>query len=135
MRERSLAEFRGKLVLLNLWATGCPPSQEEMPALDRLNARRGGPHFEVVALAIGRSSPEMVRDLYRRLSVRSLRIFVDTTGRAASELRLNPVPTALLVDGEGREIGRIHGSRAWDGDDAVALVDAYLTSPGGSVKG
>jgi thiol-disulfide isomerase/thioredoxin len=110
----SLADFRGKVVLLNVWATWCTPCQEEMPALDRLDARLGGPRFEVVALSIDGLGTEVVRDFYDLLELRSLGVYVDATGRAMSEL------------------GRLAGARRWDGDDAVALLESYIEPPGGA---
>jgi thiol-disulfide isomerase/thioredoxin len=131
-RRLSLADFRGKVVLLNVWATWCTPCQEEMPALDRLNARLGGPRFEVVALSIDGLGAEVVRDFYDLLELRSLGVYVDATGRAMSELGAVGIPLTLLVDGEGRELGRLAGARKWDGDDAVALVESHLGPPGGA---
>lgn len=125
-RAVSLADFRGKLVLLNVWATWCTPCVEEMPALDRLNGRLRGPRFQVVALSIDRMGAEGVRELFDRLELRTLPVYADTTGRAASELRALALPTALLVDPAGREIGRFSGARAWDGEDAVALINAHF---------
>jgi len=127
----SLVDFRGKVVLLNVWATWCTPCQEEMPALDRLNARLGGPQFEVVVLSIDGLGAEVVRDFYDLLELRSLGVYVDATGRAMTELGAAGIPATLLVDGEGREIGRLLGARKWDGDDAVALVESYTRPPSG----
>jgi thiol-disulfide isomerase/thioredoxin len=128
----SLADFRGKVVLLNVWATWCTPCQEEMPALDRLDARLGGPRFKVLALSIDGLGAEVVRDFYDLLELRSLGVYVDATGRAMSELGAVGIPLTLLVDGEGRELGRLAGARKWDGDDAVALVESHLGPPGGA---
>src|SRR5713101_3072283 len=100
---RSLADFKGKLVLLNLWATWCAPCREEMPALDRLQAELGGPRFEVVALSIDQNGVDAVRKFYAEVGVRNLAIHLDPSGRSIRELSTVGVPTTLLLDREGRE--------------------------------
>ena len=85
-QQRTLADSRGKTVLLNLWATWCVPCRTEMPALDRLQVRLGGPDFEVVALSIDRMGLPAVQAFYAELGLKALTIYVDETGRAANQL-------------------------------------------------
>jgi thiol-disulfide isomerase/thioredoxin len=103
----SLADFRGKFVLLNIWATWCVPCRKEMPTLDRLEAKLGGPHFEVVAFSIDRGGAEAVRKFYADIGVRNLAVNLDAKGEAPFKLGAVGVPTTLLIDREGREIGRL----------------------------
>ena len=104
-RKLTLADFRGRLVLLNLWATWCVPCRKEMPALDRLQARLGGSGFEVVALSIDRKGLSAVQPFYQELVLKALRIYVDQSGEAADKLGAPNIPTTLLVDRNGRELG------------------------------
>jgi len=94
---RTLADFKGKVVLLNLWATWCVPCREEMPALDRLQAVLGGPDFEVVPLSIDRAV-DAVKKFYAETGVHNVGIFIDTSGQAARSLGAVGVPTTLLID-------------------------------------
>lgn len=121
----TLADFHGRVILLNLWATWCPPCREEMPSLDRLNAKRGGLDFEVVALSIDRD-PNLVKPFYQDFGIRTLKHYVDPTTKASDTLRAPGVPTTLLIDREGHEIGRAMGPAAWDGPQVEALIDGAL---------
>lgn len=122
----SLAAFRGRVVLLNVWATWCPPCREEMPALDRLQATLGGPDFEVVALSIDEGGMPAVRAFMVGAGIRHLRVYVDASGDARSLFGVGGVPLTLLVDRDGRELGRKLGPAAWDHPDAVQLIRGLL---------
>src|SRR3546814_199561 len=121
----SVADFQGRVILLNLWATWCPPCREEMPSLDRLNAKRGGPDFEVVALSIDRDS-DLIEPFYQDFGIRTLKHYVDPTTKVADTLRAPGVPTTRLINQDGREIGRAMGPAAWDGPQVEALIDGAL---------
>ena len=111
---RTLADPRGKIVFLNVWATWCPPCRQEMPALDRLQAMLGGPGFEVVALSVDRAGAGPVRRFYGETGVGRIAVYVDASGRALRDLNAVGLPTTLLLDQEGREIGRLIGPTVWD---------------------
>jgi len=125
----TLQDFRGKIVLLNIWATWCVPCREEMPTLDRLQAKLGGPDFEVVALSIDRGGPFVVSTFYSEIGIRALRIYVDKTGEASANLGVAGIPTTLLIDRESREIGRKIGPAAWDSPEVVKVIQGYLVAP------
>ena len=122
---RSLADFRGRVVLLNLWATWCVPCRKEMPSLDRLQARLGGPAFEVVALSIDHS-PQAVREFYHQYGIRRLALYIDPSTKVTSTLGTIGIPTTLLVDGEGRELWRRVGPAEWDTSASVAEIREHL---------
>lgn len=122
---RSLADFRGRVILLNLWATWCAPCREEMPALDRLQASLGGPGFEVVALSIDRGALSVKR-FYEELGLRALGIYVDENGEALSKLGAVGIPLTLLVDRDGRELWRVVGPREWDKPAEVSRIRSHL---------
>lgn len=123
-RPTSLSQFQGRMILLNLWATWCPPCREEMPALDRLNARLGGDRFTVVALAL--DSPAKADAFLRQIKAGTLQNYTDTQGLALSTLGVTTVPTTLLIDAQGREVGRLSGAAAWDEKPALDLIQSFL---------
>jgi thiol-disulfide isomerase/thioredoxin len=125
-----LSDFQGRVVLLNLWATWCAPCRREMPTLDRLQARLGGPEFEVVALSLDRKGAPAVEAFFRDLGVRHLAIYVDRTARAASMLEATGLPTTLLIDRETMEIGRLAGPAEWDSPEMIALIERYVKRQG-----
>ena len=125
-RARTLADFRGKVVLLNIWATWCAPCREEMPALDRVQQKLGGPGFEVLALSIDTGGAPAVKRFYDEIGVRSLAVYADPTMRATAALGAMGVPTTLLIDEQGREIGRHTGPAQWDGPEVVQKIERHL---------
>lgn len=124
--ELSIESFRGRTMLLNVWATWCPPCVKEMPTLDRLEATLGDPNFEVVALSVDSAGIEPVRNFYRKIDVRSLKLYIDETGRSASKLRALGLPVTMLIDPEGREIGRLIGPAEWDSPEMVAFLRGHI---------
>ncbi len=121
-RTLSLADFRGRTVLLNLWATWCVPCRKEMPSLDRLQGRLGGGDFIVVPVSLDRAGVAAVRRFYREVGVENLGIFVDPAGGTPHALGIPGVPTTLLIDREGREVARKMGEAEWDGPEMVGLI-------------
>ena len=126
----ALSDFRGKVVLLNVWATWCAPCRKEMPALDRLQQTLGGAEFEVVALSIDGGGAAAVRRFYDEIGIRSLALYVDSTMAASGKLRTVGIPTTLLLDREGRERWRKTGPAEWDSPEIVESLRAKL--PGGA---
>jgi thiol-disulfide isomerase/thioredoxin len=118
-KTRTLADFRGKVVLLNLWATWCEPCREEMPALDRLQAKLGGERFHVVALSVDQQGPAIARKFYAQVGIKALALYIDPTAKAAFTLDAAGLPATLLVDRQGREIGRHVGAVKWDDPQVV----------------
>ena len=131
----SLAEFKGSLVLLNIWATWCAPCRREMPTLERLQAELGGPDFEVVALSIDRKGLPVVKDFYEELGLRELGMYVDASAKASRELSALGVPTTLLIDREGNELGRLSGPAEWDSPEMVSLIRGYVERQSGASPG
>jgi len=129
----SLADFRGKLVLLNLWATWCGPCREEMPTLGRLQAELGGPDFEVVALSIDRAGIAVVDAFYAEIGVKNLARYIDDSGKVAQQLNALGLPTTLLLDREGREIARHVGPAEWDRPAMVAFFRRQLEQDPGAL--
>ena len=118
----TLDAFDGRTVLLNLWATLCVPCREEMPTLDALEAELGSPGFEVVALSIDRAGPEVVRTFFAEIGIEHLGLYIDTSMQASFDLVAPGIPTTLLIDGEGRELGRLIGPAEWDTKEMIAFL-------------
>jgi thiol-disulfide isomerase/thioredoxin len=131
---KSLKDWRGKVVLLNLWATWCVPCREEMPALDKLQAVLGGGDFEVVAINIDKGGPDKARDFLKEIGVSRLALYTDPSGKLFSTIRAVGMPTTLLIDREGREIGRLVGPADWASPEAKLLIEAAIgmAKPGGA---
>jgi thiol-disulfide isomerase/thioredoxin len=122
-RDLTLGDFRGRVVVLNVWATWCVPCRKEMPTLDRLQARLGSKNFLVVALSLDRKGVEAVRGFYQEVGVENLAIYVDPSGQGSHALAIPGVPTTLLIDQEGREVARKMGEAEWDSPEMVSLVE------------
>lgn len=118
----SLESFRGTFVLLNIWATWCPPCKEEMPSLNRLAAHFASENLEVVPVSIDISGVGAVRSFYERMDLDNLRIYVDPSKDIMRSLRVFGIPTTVLIDTTGQEIGRFTGAARWDAPAFVTLA-------------
>jgi thiol-disulfide isomerase/thioredoxin len=125
-----LDDFRGKVVLLNLWATWCAPCVKEMPSLDRLQARLGGAEFQVVAVSLDRGGRAVVEPFLTKLGARHLGLYLDPQSTAMTALKPRGLPTSLIIDRDGREVGRLEGGAEWDSEDAVRLLQHYIGDGG-----
>jgi thiol-disulfide isomerase/thioredoxin len=127
-KTRKLSEWRGKTVLLNLWATWCVPCRKEMPALDSLQAKLGGENFEVVAVNIDTRDPEKPKNFLREANLTRLGYFTDSKAKVFQDLksigRALGMPTSVLIDGQGCEIATLAGPAEWASDDALKLIRA-----------
>ena len=121
-----LADFKGKVVLLNLWATWCAPCVKEMPSLDALQARLGGKSFEVVALSLDRGGRNVVEPFLAKLNVRNLAIYLDPQSTAMSVFKPRGLPTTVIIDREGYEVGRLEGEAEWNSEEAVKLLEHFI---------
>jgi len=127
--ETSLSDWKGKVVLLNIWATWCVPCRAEMPALDKLQADLGGKDFDVVAVNIDRGESDKPKKFLAETGATQLQLFTDPSGKLFSKLKAVGMPTTLLLDRQGREIGRLVGPAAWDSLEALALIKAAIAAP------
>ena len=128
--ERRLADWRGRTVLLNLWATWCVPCRKEMPALDALQAKLGSPNFEVVAVNIDTRDPDKPRTWLKDAGITGLAYYADPTAKVFQDLKLIGkafgMPTTLIVDPARCEIGTVAGPAEWASPDGIKLVRAAL---------
>jgi thiol-disulfide isomerase/thioredoxin len=129
-KPKKLSDWRGRTVLVNLWATWCVPCRREMPALDRLQTKLGGPNFQVVAINIDTRDPEKPKNFLKEANLTGLRYFSDQNAKVFQDLkaigRALGMPTSVLVDPQGCEIATIAGPAEWASEDAIKLVTAAL---------
>ena len=123
----TVADFKGRPILLNLWATWCIPCRAEMPALDRLQAAKGGPGFEVVAVNVDTARLERRAAFLDGVGVKSLTRYADPSGDAFETLHKDGkalgLPVTLVIDKDGCEVGAVEGGAKWDSAEAKALVE------------
>ncbi|MEM8772070.1 MAG: TlpA disulfide reductase family protein [Pseudomonadota bacterium] len=121
----SLADFRGRVVLVNLWATWCAPCLKELPSLDALEGELGSDRFEVAAVASDPKGPEAAAAFLERLEIENLKLYADPQLRFASAIGgSNVLPVSVLYDAQGREIGRLVGAADWSSPEALRLIRA-----------
>jgi thiol-disulfide isomerase/thioredoxin len=130
-RQQSLQDWRGRFVLLNLWATWCVPCRKEMPALDALEGKLGGQDFQVVAVNIDTRDLDKPRAWLKEVGISRLAYFADPQAKVFQDLKMAGkafgMPTTLLIDPQGCEIANLAGPAEWASDDAVKLVEAAKT--------
>ncbi len=128
--DRKLSDWKGRAVLLNLWATWCAPCRHEMPALDNLQKALGGPGFEVVAINIDTGDDTKPKKFLEEVNVSGLAYYADHTTGVFRELKKAGkafgLPTTLLIDGNGCEIAHMAGPAQWDSEEAKAVVGALM---------
>jgi thiol-disulfide isomerase/thioredoxin len=120
----TFAGFKGKVVLINFWATWCAPCVKEMPSLDRLQAAMGKEKFVVLPLSLDGPSKPKVVPFYKDRNLANLGIYFDKGRKAMQKLDISILPTSILVDPAGRELGRLEGEADWDKPEAIALMKA-----------
>ncbi|PJK29211.1 TlpA family protein disulfide reductase [Minwuia thermotolerans] len=125
-RDYNLDDWRGRIVLLNIWATWCPPCRHEMPTLDRLQDQLGGERFEVIALSIDRAGVGVVRSFFEETGVRRLRLFLDETGESVRKIGGFGLPTTLLIGPQGNELARLVGPAEWDTPEMIAFLETVI---------
>ena len=122
----TLADYEGKVVLVNFWATWCAPCRKEMPALAELQREFGGEHFEVLTIATGRNSPEGIKKFFAEIGVDNLPRHQDPKQALAAQMGIFGLPISVILDAEGREIARLRGDADWSSDSAKAVIKALL---------
>ncbi len=129
-RARTLQDWHGRTVLVNLWATWCVPCRKEMPALDALEAKLGGPNFEVVAVNIDTRDPQKPLAFLKDTAVSHLAYYSDPSAKVFQDLKAVGkafgMPTTLLVSPSGCELGTMAGPAEWSSEDGVKLVNAAI---------
>lgn len=128
----TLAEYQGRHIVLNFWATWCAPCRVEMPMLSNLQTEMGGEAFEVVTIATGRNPPPAMKKFFDEIGVTNLPLHRDPRSALAREMGIFGLPITVILDPEGREIARLQGDAHWDSDSAKAIIAALIEGTGGS---
>ncbi len=123
---RGLEDYKGKILLVNFWATWCAPCRKELGALDRLQADLGSDRFAVVTIATGRNPVPAIRRLFDEEGILHLPVLRDPDQAFARAAGVMGLPVSLIVDGEGNEVARLLGDAAWDGPEAKALINGLV---------
>lgn len=126
-----LADYAGKVAVVNFWATWCPPCRKEMPSLDALEATLGGEDFVVLPIATLRTKQAGAVKFFTDIDVQHLPILMDTNGDLARAMGVRGLPVTVILDREGREIGRLTGEADWASDETLALLRAVIGAPEG----
>lgn len=127
--KTTLEKFRGKIVVLNMWATWCAPCVHEMPTLDRLQQQLKDLDVVVVALSIDSAGAGKVREFFDEHEIQNLEVYVDPSMRAQAAFNVIGLPTTMIIDKEGRERGRLVGPAEWDDSRAADLVLSAAAEP------
>jgi len=128
-KPRNLSDFRGKVLLVNFWATWCAPCRKEMPGIDRLQAEMKSDKFQVLAIGQDLKGIEKVKKFLKTLKVEHLEAFNDKTVKSGRSAGVFGLPATLLIDEKGQEIGRLVGPAEWDSEEAKKLIRFYTSAP------
>jgi thiol-disulfide isomerase/thioredoxin len=125
-KELKLSQWRGRVVLVNLWATWCAPCRKEMPALAELQKQLGSAEFEVVAISIDRKGAAASAAFMAETGAQALTLYVEPSGRILNDLEALGLPATVLIDRQGNEVGRLLGPAEWASPEAITLVKAAV---------
>lgn len=126
--ELSLADYQGKWVLLNFWATWCAPCRAEMPTLSNLETQLGGDDFTVLTIATGRNPPPAIKRFFTEASIENLPTHIDPRQALSRPMAVLGLPVTIVINPEGQEIARLTGDAVWDDENAVTLIKAMISS-------
>lgn len=124
--KATLADHRGRYVLVNFWATWCAPCRKEMPGLEALQKELGGERFEVLTIATGRNPPAAMKKFFDEVGITALPLATDPKQKLARQMGVLGLPVTVLIDPAGQEIARLTGDAEWDSDSARAIFAALL---------
>ena len=125
-----LSDWKGRVVLVNLWATWCAPCRKEMPDLAKLQKELGSDQFEVLAISVDRKGAEASSAFLKETGADSLKLYVEPTTTIVNDVQAAGLPATLLIDRQGREIGRLLGPADWASPEAKALINAAIAEKG-----
>lgn len=124
--QKTLADYRGKGIVVNFWATWCGPCVREMPALDRLQAKGGELGLVVLAMSEDRKGAEVVEPFYSKHAIEHLKVLIDRRGALSRKMNVRGLPTTVLIDAKGMERGRVIGTAEWDLSENAAFLSRCL---------
>ena len=122
-KELTLNDFKGRLTLVNFWATWCAPCRIEMPSLDRLEDILGDEKFQVIAIAVEKTDISKIANFYQEEGIKNLKIFHDKSTKSGLYAKATGLPFTLLIDSEGKEVGRKDGPWEWDSKEVLEIIN------------
>jgi len=125
----TLADFKGRVLVVNFWATWCAPCVHEMPTLDALQAALGGDTFAVVAISQDRDGLAVAKPFQEKQGWKNLTLYLEPDSRFARDAKLQGLPTSLIVDRQGREVARLEGTADWSHPEMIAALKKVIESP------
>ncbi|MGH7114264.1 MAG: TlpA family protein disulfide reductase, partial [Stellaceae bacterium] len=125
-RKFDLADFAGKVVIVNLWATWCAPCRREMPSLERLQTRLGD-KITILAISEDTRGEKAVAPFVAKLGLKSVKTYLDPKSIVAQAFKVEGLPTSFLIDRNGRVRGRVVGEAKWDSPKMLAIIDPLLS--------
>ncbi len=126
---QSLANFKGRIVLLNFWATWCLPCIKELPSMERLQTKFKKDDFTIIAISLDRGGKSVAARLLKRLKLNKLMLYTDKENKSAQKLGVKFMPTTFIFDRESRKLGKLQGGIEWDSKDAEALIKYFINNP------
>jgi len=129
-KRLTLAGYSGKVVLVNIWATWCPPCRAEMPTLDRLAGEMEGPDFAVISLSTDRGGVDRVAQFFESIQIENLEVMHDRSGKFSRQAGVLGLPVTLILDRQGREIARLLGDTDWDSPEARTILSQVIEMTG-----
>ncbi len=127
--DRTLADFAGKVLVVNFWATWCGPCVKEMPMLDGLQAKLGGDAFQVLAISQDREGAKVAKPFVEANGWKNLALYTESPGRFAKDANLRGLPTSLIIDKTGREVARVEGEVNWMSAEVEERLRALVAAP------
>ncbi|MEM7545424.1 MAG: TlpA disulfide reductase family protein [Pseudomonadota bacterium] len=124
--EMKIADFDGKVMVVNFWATWCPPCRKEMPYIDQLKADIAGDDVGVIAISLDRASTSKIEDFFASINVESLDIYREPSLRMGSEAAVLGMPVTLILDRQGREVARLQGEAVWNAPEAKKMISDIM---------
>ena len=126
--EMTLADYNGKHIVLNFWATWCAPCRKEMPGLSQLQTELGGDDFAVVTIATGRNPRPAMQAFFDEIGVENLPLHSDESQNLARSLGVLGLPVTIILDPEGNEVARLQGDAEWSSQSALAIINTLKDS-------
>ena len=124
-KQVNLDDYRGKLVLLNFWASWCAPCKEEMPSLDSLQSNKNLNNLQILPINVGQDNEKKAKDFFEELDIKTLNIYFDTTITLAKKFQLRGIPTTILISKDGYEFARIIGSIDFESQKFIKWLSKY----------
>ena len=124
-KQVNLDDYRGKLVLLNFWASWCAPCKEEMPSLDSLQTNKNLNNLQIFPINVGQDNEKKAKDFFEELDIKTLNIYFDTTITLAKKFQLRGIPTTILISKDGYEFARIIGSIDFESQKFIKWLSKY----------